>query len=209
MLACMATFSHKRGNVRCPDTDLGRGVRQIGVDVELTVTHRRRTSHESPSHEPEKSLSSNGLKARRAAGMHCRPRRWLSMEAVKCIDVCFDIDRSIKGENASRHHVARRRTRELDQDRTCEALPSCPAARAMGDMPGRRDRFTRFVDDRRICLSNSTRHACRRIVSRCRRSAASSRPCSAYEPGGRYRCGPPFIPEERHQPQAGSRTGSR
>ncbi len=85
------------------------------------------------------------------------------MEAVKRIDVLFGIERSIKGETAARRHAVRQElsapvVAELKiwmKAERAKLSRHAPVAKAMDYMLKRWDRFARFLDDGRICLSNN------------------------------------------------------
>ena len=102
----------------------------------------------------------------------------LAMEAVKRIDVLFDIERSIKGESPSRRHAVRQElsaplVAELETwMRTERARLSrhAPVAKAMDYMLKRWDRFARFLDDGRICLSNNAAERALRGIALGRKS---------------------------------------
>ena len=102
----------------------------------------------------------------------------LAMEAVKRIDVLFEIERSIKGQSPSRRHAVRQElsaplVAELETwMRTERARLSrhAPVAKAMDYMLKRWDRFTRFLDDGRICLSNNAAERALRGIALGRKS---------------------------------------
>ncbi len=100
----------------------------------------------------------------------------LAMEAVKRIDVLFEIERSIKGESPS-HAVRQELSAPLVAEletwmRTERARLSrhAPVAKAMDYMLRRWDRFTRFLDDGRICLSNNAAERALRGIALGRKS---------------------------------------
>ncbi|MCY3669860.1 MAG: IS66 family transposase, partial [Alphaproteobacteria bacterium] len=102
----------------------------------------------------------------------------LAMEAVKRIDALFDIERSINGETAE-HRLAVRREQSAPlladlkdwmQTERAGLSRHSPVARAMDYMLKRWDRFARFLDDGRICLSNNAAERCLRGIALGRKS---------------------------------------
>ena len=87
----------------------------------------------------------------------------IALEAVKRIDAIFDIEREINGKPPDeRLTVRRERIAPLVEDlRTwmseerAKLSAKAPVAKAMDYMLVRWDRFTRFLDDGRICLTNN------------------------------------------------------
>jgi len=102
----------------------------------------------------------------------------LAMEAVKRIDLLFDIERSIKGKSASRRHAVRQElsaplVAELETWMRAERARlsrHAPVAKAMDYMLRRWDRFARFLDDGRICLSNNAAERALRGIALGRKS---------------------------------------
>ena len=111
-------------------------------------------------------------------GKRAPPISPLGMEAVKRIDALFDIERGINGETAERRLAVRReQSAPLLADlegwlRTERAGLSrhSPVAKAMDYMLKRWDRFARFIDDGRICLSNNAAERALRPLCLGRRS---------------------------------------
>ncbi len=97
----------------------------------------------------------------------------LAMEAVKRIDLLFDIKRDINGKTVARRHAVRQElSAPLVADlktwmKTERARLSrhAPVAKAMDYMLRRWDRFARFLDDGRICLSNNAAERCLRGIA--------------------------------------------
>ncbi len=126
------------------------------------------------AHGRRKFFELADIGASKGRGRNAPPISPLAMEAVKRIDVLFDIERSIKGEATSRRHAVRQElsaplVAELETwMRTERARLSrhAPVAKAMDYMLKRWDRFARFLDDGRICLSNNAAHADNRIMPR-------------------------------------------
>lgn len=87
----------------------------------------------------------------------------IALEAVQRIDAIFDIEREINGKPPDeRLAVRRERIAPLVEElhtwmSTARAKLSAkaPVAKAMDYMLVRWERFTRFLDDGRICLSNN------------------------------------------------------
>ena len=115
------------------------------------------------AHSRRKFYELADIAAGKRRGRHAPPISPLAMEAVKRIDALFDIEREINGQAGEQRLKARReRSAPLLADlhdwmRTERAGLSrhAPAARAMDYMLKRWDSFARFLDDRRICLTNN------------------------------------------------------
>lgn len=85
------------------------------------------------------------------------------MEAVKRIDALFDIERGINGQRAEERLRVRKEQSApllaaleawLREQRSCLSSASS-VAKPIDYMLRRWDRFTRFIDDGRICLTNN------------------------------------------------------
>ena len=130
------------------------------------------------AHGRRKFFELADIAASKGRGRNAPPISPLAMEAVKRIDVLFDIERSIKGKSASRRHAVRQElsaplVAELETwMRTERARLSrhAPVAKAMDYMLKRWDRFTRFLDDGRICLSNNAAERALRGIALGRKS---------------------------------------
>ncbi len=115
------------------------------------------------AHARRKFYELADIAAGKRRGRNAPPISPLAMEAVKRIDALFDIERSINGETVEcRLAIRREQSAPLLADledwmRTERAGLSrhSPVARAMDYMLKRWDRFARFLDDGRICLSNN------------------------------------------------------
>ena len=111
------------------------------------------------AHARRKFYELADIAAGKRRGRNAPPISLLAMEAVKRIDALFDIERSINGETAEASPRAASRAPLLDDlkdwMRTERAGLSrhSSVARAMDYMLMRWDRFARFLDDGRICLS--------------------------------------------------------
>ena len=102
----------------------------------------------------------------------------LALEAVKRIDVLFDIERGINGESAE-HRLAVRRElsapvlaelKEWMQAERVKLSKHAPLAKAMDYMLRRWALFARFLDDGRICLTNNAAERALRGIALGRKS---------------------------------------
>ena len=115
------------------------------------------------AHARRKFYELADIAAGKRRGKRAPPISPLAMEAVKRIDALFDIERGINGETVERRLAVRREQSAPlladleDWMRTERAGLSrhSPVAKAMDYMLKRWDRFARFIDDGRICLSNN------------------------------------------------------
>jgi transposase len=88
----------------------------------------------------------------------------IALETVKRIDVLFDIERGINGNSAEGRLRARREQSaplltELEawlREKRLRLSRSSPVAEPIDYMLRRWDRFAKFIDDGRICLTNNT-----------------------------------------------------
>jgi hypothetical protein len=105
----------------------------------------------------------------------------IALEAVKCFDAIFDVEREITGLSAeARHELRKQRVAPLVNDlhgwmRAERARMSKhnPVAKAINDMfeeKGRWEAFTRFLDDGRLCLTNNAAESALRGVALGRKS---------------------------------------
>ena len=130
------------------------------------------------AHGRRKFFELADIAASKGRGRNAPPISPLAMEAVKRIDVLFDIERGINGETASRRHAVRQELSAPLVDeletwmRTERARLSrhAPVAKAMDYMLKRWDRFARFLDDGRICLSNNAAERALRGIALGRKS---------------------------------------
>ena len=115
------------------------------------------------AHARRKFYELADIAAGKRRGKRAPPISPLALEAVKRIDLLFDIERGINGKTAEQRLVARQelsapQLAELEDwmrtERTGLSRHS-PVAKAMDYMLTRWDRFARFLDDGRICLSNN------------------------------------------------------
>jgi hypothetical protein len=102
----------------------------------------------------------------------------LALEAVRRIDVLFEIERSINGQSAEQRRVVRQ---ELSaplvaaleswmREQRAKLSRSNDVAKAMEYMLKRWPAFTRFLDDGRICLSNNAAERALRGIALGRKS---------------------------------------
>ena len=130
------------------------------------------------AHGRRKFFELADIAAGKGRGRNAPPISPLAMEAVKRIDLLFDIERSIKGETAARHHAVRQELSapvlaELETWMRAERAKlsrHAPVAKAMDYMLKRWDRFARFLDDGRICLSNNAAERALRGIALGRKS---------------------------------------
>ena len=102
----------------------------------------------------------------------------LALQAVRCIDALFDIERSINGESAERRRAVRQEQsaplvgdleRWLREQRP-KLSRGNDLAKAMDYILKRWPAFTRFLDDGRICLSNNAAERALRGIALGRKS---------------------------------------
>ena len=102
----------------------------------------------------------------------------LALEAVKRIDVLFDIERGINGESAE-HRLAVRKElsapvlaglKDWMEAERRKLSKHSPVAKAMDYMLRRWDLFARFLDDGRICLTNNAAERALRGIALGRKS---------------------------------------
>ena len=130
------------------------------------------------AHARRKFYELADIAAGKRRGKRAPPISPLAMEAVKRIDVLFDIERSVKGETAARRHAVRQELSapvlaELETWMRAERAKlsrHAPVAKAMDYMLRRWDRFARFLDDGRICLSNNAAERALRGIALGRKS---------------------------------------
>ena len=87
----------------------------------------------------------------------------LALEAVRRIDVLFDIERGIVGKSAEERRAVRQELsapvladlKEWMQAERAKLSKHSPVAKAMDYMLRRWEPFARFLDDGRICLTNN------------------------------------------------------
>ena len=97
---------------------------------------------------------------------------------MKRIDLLFDIERGIKGKTAEQRHTVRQELSApalADLEAWMKAERArlsrhAPVAKAMDYMLRRWDRFARFLDDGRICLTNNAAERALRGIALGRKS---------------------------------------
>ncbi len=102
----------------------------------------------------------------------------LALEAVRRIDMLFDIERGIVGESAQHRRAVRRELSapvlaELKEWMRAERVKlskHSPVAKAMDYMLRRWELFARFLDDGRICLTNNAAERALRGIALGRKS---------------------------------------
>ena len=115
------------------------------------------------SHSRRKFFELADIAARKWRGKDPPPVSPLALEAVKRIDVLFDIERGINGESAQHRRAVRQELSapvlaELKEWMRAERVKlskHAPVAKAMDYMLRRWELFARFLDDGRICLTNN------------------------------------------------------
>ena len=115
------------------------------------------------SHGRRKFYEFADIAANKRRGKRAPPISPLALEAVKRIDVLFDIEREINGEPAERRLAVRQErsaplVAELEEWMRMERAGlsrHAAVAKAMDYMLKRWGSFSRFLDDGRICLTNN------------------------------------------------------
>ena len=130
------------------------------------------------AHARRKFYELADIAAGKRRGRNAPPISPLAMEAVKRIDALFDIERGSNGEIAERRLAVRQELSapvlaELETWMKAERAKlsrHSPVAKAMDYMLRRWDRFARFLDDGRICLSNNAAERALRGIALGRKS---------------------------------------
>ena len=130
------------------------------------------------AHARRKFYELADIAASKGRGKNAPPISPLALEAVKRIDLLFDIERGIKGETAEHRHTVRQELSApalADLEAWMKAERArlsrhAPVAKAMDYMLRRWDRFARFLDDGRICLSNNAAERALRGIALGRKS---------------------------------------
>ena len=115
------------------------------------------------AHSRRKFFELADIAARKRRGKDPPPVSPLALEAVKRIDLLFDIDRGINGKSAEERLAVRRELsapvlaelKEWMQAERVKLSKHAPLAKAMDYMLRRWELFARFLDDGRICLTNN------------------------------------------------------
>ena len=126
------------------------------------------------AHSRRKFFELADIAAGKRRGGNAPPISPLALEAVKRIDLLFDIERGIVGKSAEERRAVRQELsapvladlKEWMQAERVKLSKHSPVAKAMDYMLRRWELFARFVDDGRICLTNNAAHADNRIMPR-------------------------------------------
>ena len=130
------------------------------------------------AHSRRKFFELADIAASKRRGKNAPPISPVALEAVKRIDVLFDIERGINGKPAEQRLAARQ---ELSapvladlkgwmQAERRKLSRHSPVAKAMDYMLRRWDLFARFLDDGRICLTNNAAERALRGIALGRKS---------------------------------------
>ena len=130
------------------------------------------------SHSRRKFFELADIAASKRRGKNAPPISPLALEAVKRIDVLFDIERGINGDSAE-HRLAVRKElsapvladlKDWMQAERRKLSRHSPVAKAMDYMLRRWELFARFLDDGRICLTNNAAERALRGIALGRKS---------------------------------------
>ena len=130
------------------------------------------------SHSRRKFFALADIAASARRGKNAPPISPLALEAVKRIDVLFDIERGIVGDPAE-HRLAVRKElsapvladlKDWMQAERRKLSRHFPVAKAMDYMLRRWELFARFLDDGRICLTNNAAERALRGIALGRKS---------------------------------------
>ena len=130
------------------------------------------------AHSRRKFFELADIAASKRRGKNAPPISPLALEAVKRIDVLFDIERGINGESAE-HRLAVRKKLSAPvladlkvwmQAERRKLSRHSPVAKAIDYMLRRWELFARFLDDGRICLTNNAAERALRGIALGRKS---------------------------------------
>ena len=130
------------------------------------------------SHSRRKFFELADIAASARRGKNAPPISPVALEAVKRIDVLFDIERGIVGESAD-HRLAVRKElsapvladlKDWMETERRKLSKHAPVAKAMDYMLRRWELFARFLDDGRICLTNNAAERALRGIALGRKS---------------------------------------
>ena len=130
------------------------------------------------AHSRRKFFELADIAAGKRRGGNAPPISPLALEAVKRIDLLFDIERGIVGESAE-HRLAVRKElsapvladlKDWMRAERGKLSKHSPVAKAMDYMLKRWELFARFLDDGRICLTNNAAERCLRGIALGRKS---------------------------------------
>ncbi len=130
------------------------------------------------AHSRRKFFELADIAAGKRRGGNAPPISPLALEAVKRIDLLFDIERGIVGKSATerlaaRHELSAPVLADLKDWMRAERgklSRHSPVAKAMDYMLKRWELFARFVDDGRVCLTNNAAERCLRGIALGRKS---------------------------------------
>ena len=130
------------------------------------------------AHSRRKFYELADIAASKRRGRNAPPISPLALEAVKRIDLLFDIERGINGKSA-RERLAMRQElsapvladlKNWMQAERAKLSRHSSVAKAMDYMLRRWEMFARFLDDGRICLTNNAAERCLRGIALGRKS---------------------------------------
>ena len=130
------------------------------------------------AHSRRKFFELADIAASKRRGKTAPPISPLALEAVKRIDVLFDIERGIVGKSAAQRLAARQELsapvladlKDWMQAERRKLSRHSPVAKAMDYMLRRWELFARFLDDGRICLTNNAAERALRGITLGRKS---------------------------------------
>ena len=115
------------------------------------------------AHSRRKFFELADIASSKRRGKNATPISPMALEAVKRIDVLFDIEREINGASAERRLEVRKELsapvladlKDWMQTERAKLSRHSPVAKAMDYMLKRWELFARFLEDGRICLTNN------------------------------------------------------
>ena len=130
------------------------------------------------AHSRRKFYDLADIAASKRRGKNAPPISPLALEAVKRIDVLFDIERGIVGKSAAERLAVRQELsapvlaelKEWMEVERRKLSRHSPVTKAMDYMLKRRELFARFLDDGRICLTNNAAERALRGIALGRKS---------------------------------------
>ena len=130
------------------------------------------------SHSRRKFFELADIAASKRRGKNAPPISPVALEAVKRIDVLFDIERGINGKPTEQRLALRQQLsapvladlKGWMQAERKKLSRHSPVAKAMDYMLRRWDRFARFLEDGRICLTNNAAERALRGIALGRKS---------------------------------------
>ena len=130
------------------------------------------------AHSRRKFFELADIASSKRRGKNAPPISPMALEAVKRIDVLFDIERAINGETADRRLAVRQELsapvladlKDWMQTERAKLSRHAPVAKAMDYMLRRWTLFARFLEDGRICLTNNAAERALRGIAMGRKS---------------------------------------